>query len=284
VDLVIITGLSGAGKSEAIAAFEDAGYFCVDNLPPQMIGPLGDLFRLPGSSVERAAVVSDARGGEYFELLNQVLDDLEGDGIKPKLVFLEAHDEILTDRYKETRRRHPSAPEGRIIEGIEKEREMLAPLKERADAVIDTSGETAATLRRRISEQLIETDSIGRMAVNLLTFGFKNGPPRDADITLDVRFLPNPHYIDELRPLTGLDQEVRNFVEAGTLAGEFYGRLLPLLEFLIPAYVAEGKSHLTIAIGCTGGRHRSVTVAERVWRDFSGRDDVAVRVTHRDIP
>ncbi|MDQ5894788.1 MAG: RNase adapter protein RapZ [Actinomycetota bacterium] len=284
MDLVIITGLSGAGKSEAIAAFEDAGYFCVDNLPPQMIGPLGDLFRLPGSSVERAAVVSDARGGEYFELLNQVLDDLEGDGIKPKLVFLEAHDEILTDRYKETRRRHPSAPEGRIIEGIEKEREMLAPLKERADAVIDTSGETAATLRRRISEQLIETDSIGRMAVNLLTFGFKNGPPRDADITLDVRFLPNPHYIDELRPLTGLDQEVRNFVEAGTLAGEFYGRLLPLLEFLIPAYVAEGKSHLTIAIGCTGGRHRSVTVAERVWRDFSGRDDVAVRVTHRDIP
>lgn len=284
MDLVVITGLSGAGKSEAIAAFEDAGYFCVDNLPPQMIGALGDLFRLPGSSVERAAVVSDARGGEYFELLNQVLDDLEGDGIMAKLIFLEAHDEILTDRYKETRRRHPSAPEGRIVEGIEREREILSPLRARADAVIDTSGETAATLRRRISEQLIDTDPGGRMAVNLLTFGFKNGPPRDADITLDVRFLPNPHYVDGLRPLTGLDQEVRDFVEAGTVAGEFYGRLLPLLEFLIPAYVAEGKSHLTIAIGCTGGRHRSVTVAERIWRDFTGRDDVAVRVTHRDIP
>lgn len=284
VTMVVITGLSGAGKSEAIAAFEDAGFFCVDNLPPQMIGALGELFRLPGSGVERAAVVSDARGREYFEQLNQVLDDLEREGIKPQLVFLEAHDEILTDRFKETRRRHPTAPEGRILEGIERERELLAPLRARADVVIDTSGETAATLRRRISEQLIETGDSSLMAVNLLTFGFKNGPPRDADITFDVRFLPNPHYVDDLRPLTGLDQEVRDYVEAGTMAGEFYGRLLPLLEFLIPAYVAEGKSHLTIAIGCTGGRHRSVTVAERIWREFTARDDVVVRVTHRDIP
>jgi UPF0042 nucleotide-binding protein len=284
VKMVVITGLSGAGKSEAIAAFEDAGFFCVDNLPPQMIGALGELFRLPGSGVERAAVVSDARGREYFEELNHVLDDLEGDGIKPEVLFLEAHDEILTDRFKETRRRHPMAPDGRILEGIERERALLAPLRARADLVIDTSGETAATLRRRIAEQVIGTDDAGLMAVNLLTFGFKNGPPRDADITLDVRFLPNPHYVDELRPLTGLDQEVRDYVEAGTVAGEFYGRLLPLLEFLIPAYVAEGKSHLTIAIGCTGGRHRSVTVAERIWREFASRDDVMVRVTHRDIP
>lgn len=283
VEMVVITGLSGAGKSEAIAAFEDAGYFCVDNLPPQMIGSLGELFRLADSGVEKAAVVSDARGGEYIDQLSQVVDDLEGDGIKPKLVFLEAHDEILTDRYKETRRRHPSAPDGRIAEGIEREREILAPLRARADLVIDTSGETAATLRRRISDELIETAPGGLMVVNLLTFGFKNGPPRDADITFDVRFLPNPHYVDELRPLTGLDQEVRDYVEAGTMAGEFYGRLLPLLEFLVPAYVAEGKSHLTIAIGCTGGRHRSVTVAERIWRDFSARSDVKVRVTHRDI-
>lgn len=284
VELVVITGMSGAGKSSAIAAFEDAGYFCVDNLPPQMIGALGELFRLDGSGVEKAAVVSDARGGEYFEQLNEVLDDLEGDGIKPRLVFLDAHDEILTDRYKETRRRHPMAPEGRIIEGIADEREILAPIKARADVVIDTSGETAATLRRRITEQLVDNGNSSLMAVNLLTFGFKNGPPRDADITFDVRFLPNPHYVDELRPLTGLDQEVRDYVEAGTVAGEFYGRLLPLLEFLIPAYVAEGKSHLTIAIGCTGGRHRSITVAERIWREFSARDDVAVSVTHRDIP
>ena len=283
VNLVVITGLSGAGKSEAIAAFEDAGYFCVDNLPPQMIRALGDLFRLPGSGVQKAAVVSDARGGEYFEQLSQVLDELQGEGVNPELVFLEAHDEILTDRYKETRRRHPMAPAGRILEGLETERRSLAPLRARADVVIDTSGETAATLRRRISEQLIETSAAGLMVVNLLTFGFKNGPPRDADITLDVRFLPNPHYVDGLRPLTGLDQEVRDYVEAGTVAGEFYGRLIPLLEFLIPAYVTEGKSHLTIAIGCTGGRHRSVTVAERIWREFTAREDVVVRVTHRDV-
>lgn len=283
VTLVVITGHSGAGKSEAIAAFEDNGYFCVDNLPPQMIGALGEMFRLPGSGVERAAVVSDVRSGEYFDELLQVLEDLEEDGLRPQVLFLEANEEILTDRYKETRRRHPLAPEGRILDGIAAERELLAPLRVRADMVMDTSTDTAAMLRRRITEDMVGADDGGRMAVTLLTFGFKNGPPRDADLTLDVRFLPNPHYITDLRPMTGLDEEVREFVEAGTQAGEFYGRLLPLLEFLVPAYVAEGKSHLTIAIGCTGGRHRSVTVAERIWRDLSRREDVIVRVTHRDL-
>ncbi len=283
VTMVVITGHSGAGKSEAIAAFEDNGYFCVDNLPPQMIGALGEMFRLPGSGVERAAVVSDVRSGEYFDQLLQVLEELEEDGLRPQVLFLEANEEILTDRYKETRRRHPLAPEGRILDGIAAERELLAPLRERADMVMDTSNDTAAMLRRRIAEEMVATEAGGRMAVTLLTFGFKNGPPRDADLTLDVRFLPNPHYVDELRPMTGLDEKVREYVEAGTQAGEFYGRLLPLLEFLVPAYVAEGKSHLTIAIGCTGGRHRSVTVAERIWRDLSRREDVAVRVTHRDL-
>jgi len=283
VTMVVITGHSGAGKSEAIAAFEDNGYFCVDNLPPQMIGALGEMFRLPGSGVERAAVVSDVRGGEYFDELLQVLEDLKQDGLRPQVLFLEANEEILIDRYKETRRRHPLAPEGRILDGIAAERKLLAPLRERADMVMDTSTDTAAMLRRRIGEEMVATEDGGRMAVTLLTFGFKNGPPRDADLTLDVRFLPNPHYVDELRPMTGLDEGVREYVEAGTQAGEFYGRLLPLLEFLVPAYVAEGKSHLTIAIGCTGGRHRSVTVAERIWRDLSKREDVAVRVTHRDL-
>lgn len=284
VNMVVITGHSGAGKSEAIAAFEDNGYFCVDNLPPQMIGALGEMFRLPGSGVERAAVVSDVRSGEYFDELLQVLEDLESDGPRPEVLFLEANEEILTDRYKETRRRHPLAPEGRILEGIKAERKLLAPLRARADMVMDTSMDTAAQLRRRISDEMVSNEDEGRMAVTLLTFGFKNGPPRDADLTLDVRFLPNPHYVTELRPMTGLDSEVREYVEAGTQAGEFYGRLLPLLEFLVPAYVTEGKSHLTIAIGCTGGRHRSVTVAERIWRDLSNRDDVVVRVNHRDIP
>ncbi len=284
VNLVLITGHSGAGKSEAIAAFEDSGYFCVDNLPPRMIGALGELFSLPGSGVERAAVVSDVRGGEYFDELLQVLDDLDDKGLHTQVLFLEADEETLTDRYKETRRRHPLAPEGRALEGIQAERELLAPLRLRADLVIDTSADTAAMLRRKIRERMVDIGDDSRLAVNLVTFGFKNGPPRDADLTLDVRFLPNPYYDEDLRPKTGLDPEIREFVEAGTLAGEFYGRLIPLLEFLVPAYVAEGKSHLTIAIGCTGGRHRSVTVAERLWSDLVQRDDVTVSVTHRDLP
>jgi RNase adapter protein RapZ len=282
VTLVVITGHSGAGKSEAIAAFEDGGYFCVDNLPPRMIGSLGELFRHDGSGVRRAAVVSDVRGGDYFDELVQVLDDLQSDGLKPTVLFLEADEETLVDRYKETRRRHPLAPEGRIVEGIRAERELLAPLRERADVVMETGGLTSGMLRQRIAEEMLDRQEGGKLALTLLTFGFKNGPPHDADLTLDVRFLPNPHYVDELRPLTGLDAEVREYVESGTQAGEFYGRLLPLLEFLVPAYVAEGKSHLTIAVGCTGGRHRSITVADRIRRDLEGRDDVVVRVKHRD--
>ncbi len=283
VHLVVITGHSGAGKSEAIAAFEDGGYFCVDNLPPRMIGSLGELFRHEGSGVRRAAIVSDVRGGEYFEDLVQVLDDLGGDGLKPVVLFLEADEETLLDRYKETRRRHPLAPEGRIVDGIRAERERLAPLRERADVVMDTSDLTGGELQRRIAVEMLAEEEGGKLALTLLTFGFKNGPPRDADLTLDVRFLPNPHYDDELRPLTGMDAAVRAYVESGTQAGEFYGRLMPLLEFLVPAYVAEGKSHLTIAIGCTGGRHRSVTVADRIRRDLESRDDVVVRVKHRDV-
>ena len=282
--LVIITGHSGAGKSEAIAAFEDGGYFCVDNLPPRMIAGLGELFIHEGAGVECAAIVSDVRGGDYFEDLLQVIDDLERDGPEPKLLFLEADEQTLLDRYKETRRRHPLAPEGRIVDGIRAERAMLAPLRERADLVVDTTDLTGGELRRRISEELLGTERAGKLALTLLTFGFKNGPPRDADLTLDVRFLPNPHYDLELRPMTGKDEAVRRYVESGTQAGEFYGRLMPLLEFLVPAYVNEGKSHLTIAIGCTGGRHRSVTVADRIRRDLENRDDVVVRVKHRDVP
>lgn len=283
VTLVVITGHSGAGKSEAIAAFEDGGYFCVDNLPPRMIAGLGELFRHEGSGVERAAVVSDVRGGEYFDGLLQVLDDLETEGLRPMVLFLEADEETLLNRYKETRRRHPLAPEGRIVDGIRAERELLAPLRERADKVMNTSDLTGAELRRQITEEVLGQEETGKLALTLLTFGFKNGPPRDADLTLDVRFLPNPHYDEELRPMTGMDEEVQAYVEQGTQAGEFYGRLLPLLEFLVPAYVAEGKSHLTIAVGCTGGRHRSITVADRIRRDLASREDVIVRVKHRDV-
>jgi UPF0042 nucleotide-binding protein len=284
VELVVITGYSGAGKSEAIAAFEDGGYFCVDNLPPRMIEGLGELFRHEGSGVEKAAVVTDVRGGEYFEDLLAVLDELEASGLELKMVFLEADEEAPLHRYRETRRRHPLARIGRIVDGIRAEREQLAPLRERADVVIDTTALTGGALRRRIAIELIGRDTReNQLALTILTFGFKNGPPLDADLTLDVRFLPNPHYVDELRPLTGLDEPVRQYVESGTQAGEFYGRLMPLLDFLLPAYVAEGKQHLTIAVGCTGGRHRSVTVADRIARELSKRDDVKLRVVHRDV-
>jgi UPF0042 nucleotide-binding protein len=284
VELVVITGHSGAGKSEAIAAFEDGGYFCVDNLPPKMIEALGELFQHEGSGVQRAAVVTDVRGGEYFEDLLAVLDELEAGGLELKLVFLDADEETLLRRYKETRRRHPLARSGRIVDGIREERSRLAPLRERADVVIDTTALTGGALRRRIAIELIGRGAEeNELALTILTFGFKNGPPSDADLTLDVRFLPNPHYEDELRPLTGLDEPVRRYVESGTQAGEFYGRLMPLLQFLLPAYVAEGKQHLTIAVGCTGGRHRSVTVADRIATELGKRDDVKLRVVHRDV-
>ena len=284
VELVVITGHSGAGKSEAIAAFEDGGYFCVDNLPPRMIEALGELFRYEGSGVQRAAVVTDVRGGEYFEDLLAVLDELEASELELKVLFLEADEETLLHRYKETRRRHPLARSGRIVDGIREEHIRLAPLRERADVVIDTTSLTGSALRRRIATELIGRGAQGNeLALTILTFGFKNGPPSDADLTLDVRFLPNPHYVDELRPLTGLDEPVKEFVESGTQAGEFYGRLMPLLDFLLPAYVAEGKQHLTIAVGCTGGRHRSVTVADRIASALGSRHDVKLRVVHRDV-
>ena len=283
VELYVLTGYSGAGKSEAIAAFEDSGYFCVDNLPPKLIASLGELFASGKSSVRRAAVVTDVRGGEYFDDLLAVLDELRSEGVRPILVFLEASDETLVNRFKETRRRHPLAPDGRILEGIQAERAVLGALREQADVVLDSSGLTGAMLRRKIATDLLAPGASAKLALTLLTFGFKNGPPRDADMVLDVRFLPNPHYREDLRPLTGRDAAVVDHVESGELASEYYRRLLPLLDFLLPAYVAEGKTHLTIAIGCTGGRHRSVTVADRIARHVSTRDDIVPRVVHRDV-
>ena len=284
VEMVVITGHSGAGKSEAIAAFEDGGYFCVDNLPPRMIGALGELFSFDGSGVERAAVVTDVRGGEYFDDLIAVLGELRDSALDLKVLFLEADEETLLHRYKETRRRHPLARSGRIVDGVREERSMLAPLRELADVVIDTTDLTGGALRRRIATELIGRErEENQLALTLLTFGFKNGPPRDADLTLDVRFLPNPYYNERLRPMTGQDAEVVQYVESGPQAGEFYGRLMPLLEFLVPAYVTEGKQHLTIAVGCTGGRHRSITVADRIAREIGVRDDVKLRVVHRDL-
>ncbi len=282
-DLVVITGFSGAGKSTAMNVFEDAGYFCVDNLPPEMIRSLVELVVHKGTKVERAAVVSDVRGGVYFEGLRAVVDDLSALGLNHNVLFLEASEQTLVTRYKETRRRHPLAPEGSVAAGVAAEREMLAPLRERADLVIDTTGMSAAMLREKIAEELLPRKAVGRLAVTFMSFGFKHGPPRDEDLALDVRFLPNPHYVPELRELTGLDSRVVEYIASdGRLEG-LYERLDPLLDFLLPEYVAEGKAHLMVAIGCTGGRHRSVAIAERLAERYREHPDLDVTVSHRDV-
>jgi RNase adapter protein RapZ len=282
-DFVIITGFSGAGKSQAMATFEDAGYFCVDNLPPEMIAGLVDLFMHEGSKVERAAVVSDVRGGEYFEALRAVLDDLEALGVSHHVLFLEASQEALVTRYKETRRRHPLAPESSVLGGIDQERALLVPLRERADLVIDTTELKAHMLRRKIADEFLPRPARQRLAVTFESFGFKHGPPRDADLTFDVRFLPNPHYEPDLRPLTGHDARVVAYMNREGGLDEFYEHLLPLLDFLLPNYVAEGKAHLMVAIGCTGGRHRSVAIAEHLSQRYRSRADLFVEVMHRDV-
>jgi UPF0042 nucleotide-binding protein len=282
-DFVVITGFSGAGKSQAMATFEDAGYFCVDNLPPEMIGSLADLFGHEGSKVEHAAVACDTRGGEFFDGLVKMLEDLDGRGVPYRLLFLEASEEVLINRFKETRRRHPLADGGSVETAIRLERERLAALRERADVAIDTSDLSAARLRKVVADKMLPHGKIGRLAVTFLTFGFKHGSPRDADLTFDVRFLPNPHYEAELRELTGLDDAVVRYVEESDGIGEFYDRLRPLLDYLLPAYEQEGKAHLTIGIGCTGGRHRSVVIAERLARLYAARGDLLVDVVHRDV-
>jgi UPF0042 nucleotide-binding protein len=282
-DLVVITGFSGAGKSTAMNVFEDAGYFCVDNLPPEMIRSLVELFVHQGSKVERAAVVSDVRGGVYFEALRAVVDDLDALGLSHHVLFLEAAEQTLVTRYKETRRRHPLAPEGSVAAGVAEERALLAPLREEADMVIDTTGMSATTLRAKIADQFLPRKAAGRLALTIMSFGFKHGPPREEDLAFDVRFLANPHYEAELRELTGEDPRVVEFIARDGRLEEFYERLHALLDFLLAQYVSEGKAHLVIAIGCTGGRHRSVAIAEHLTARYRDSDDLDVAVAHRDI-
>jgi RNase adapter protein RapZ len=281
-DLVIITGFSGAGKSTAMAAFEDEGYFCVDNLPSEMIRSLVDLFMHDGSKVVRAAVVSDVRGGTYFEGLAAMLDDLRDTGVKHRVLFLEADEQTLQTRYKETRRRHPLAPTGSVTDGIARERTALAAVRERADVVIDTGGLTAAELRRKLADELLPTRSPGRLAVTFESFGFKYGPVRDPDLMFDVRFLPNPYYEPTLRPLTGHDESVVQFINRDGALDRFYDHLLPLLDYLLEQYLAEGKAHLVVGLGCTGGRHRSVAIAEHLAARYQDSKVYVVEVVHRD--
>jgi UPF0042 nucleotide-binding protein len=282
LQFVIITGLSGAGKSQAIDSFEDAGYFCVDNLPPQLVPTMVDLFRREGSKVDRVAIVSDVRGGEYFGRLEQLLDELRERGVEHTLVFLEASNEALVRRFKETRRRHPAAEGGRVIDGIRRERRLLAPLRERATLVIDTSDISIHELKARLNKDIIQHSRRTNIVFAVVSFGYKFGIPIDADLLFDVRFLPNPHYDLRLRPLTGLDAEVRDFVLASPDTGEYLEHLLGMLDFLFPRYAAEGKAHLTIGVGCTGGRHRSVAIAQLIGDRYEKQGYYTV-VRHRDI-
>jgi UPF0042 nucleotide-binding protein len=283
-DLVVVSGFSGAGKSSAMNVFEDAGYFVVDNLPAEMLRALAGLFTHDGSRVERACVVSDLRAGEeYFERLGSVLDEFDGDGVDTRVLFLQADEQTLLTRYKETRRRHPLARNGSVADGIQREAELLAPIRARADTVIDTTGLSPAMLRRKVAAEMLLPAEPGKLSVTFVSFGHKHGPPRDADVALDVRFLPNPHYEADLRPLTGFDRRIVEYVGRDGRLGEFYGHAVPLLEYLLPQYVAEGKAHLVVAIGCTGGRHRSVVIAEHLGTHFRADGRYFVEVQHRDV-
>ena len=282
LQFVIVTGLSGAGKTQALDVFEDAGYFCIDNLPPQLVPTLVDLFRHEGSKVDRVSVVCDARGGEYFGQLEQMLGELHERDVDYTLVFLEASNEALVRRFKETRRRHPLAENGSVIDGIRGERALLAALRERSTLIIDTSDLSVQELRSRLSQELIQQGKRSILVFAFVSFGYKYGIPIDADLLFDVRFLPNPYYDLKLRPQTGLDPEVRDFVMQSEGADQYFARLFPLLDYLFPRYAAEGKAHLTVGIGCTGGRHRSVTIAEHVGEHYRKQGFYTI-VRHRDI-
>lgn len=281
IKMVIITGMSGAGKTVAIQSFEDLGYFCVDNLPPTLLPKFLELMKESGSKMNKVALVMDLRGREFFESLFQALDDIaETTWISPQILFLDAKDATLVTRYKETRRSHPLATTGLPLEGIKNERELLEELKGRAQLIFDTSQLKPRELREKILKQFAE-DAEHTFSVNVLSFGFKYGVPIDADLVFDVRFLPNPHYIDHMRPKTGLEEEVSSYVLKWTETQKFLEKVLDLLTFMLPYYKREGKSQLVIAIGCTGGQHRSVTLAEHIAKHY--KNDYQTHVSHRDI-
>ena len=276
--------MSGAGKSQAMSAFEDEGWFCIDNLPPRMLPTLVELARLEGARLDRIAVACDVRGGHWFDELSRELDGLSSKAdVTTRLVFLEASNEALLTRFRETRRRHPLADGGGgVLAGISKERELLEGIRERADVVIDSSQLTIWDLRRTIGDSLMAGERRTRLAVVFVSFGFKYGVPRDVDLMFDVRFLKNPYYEPGLAPLTGRDEPVIEFLEAVEGMAEFRGRLEAMLDFLLPAYAGEGKHHLVVAFGCTGGRHRSVRIVELMGARYRA-DNYDVSIEHRDI-
>lgn len=278
-EVVVITGMSGAGRTTASNVLEDLGYFVIDNMPPELVERVLELAAAAGATMQRVALVVDVRGRPLWGDVHPHIRALRARGVALRLLFLEADDETLVNRYEAARRRHPLAGSGRIVEGIRHERELLADLRAEADLIIDTSTTNVHELRARITDAF--GDHERAMVANVLSFGFKHGAPRDADLVLDVRFLPNPHWVDELRPLTGREAPVRDYVMGQPTTTDFLARLEHLLDLMVPAFIADGKRYLTIAIGCTGGRHRSVALAEEL-AGYLERFDVGVQVEHRD--
>jgi len=280
MEFLLITGMSGAGKSLALNYFEDMGFFCVDNLPPALISKFAELCLQ--SDLEKIALVSDIRGREFFNELFKELERIENMNLDYDILFLEASDDVLIRRYKESRRRHPLDEEGRILDAIERERTLLEELRGRATRIIDTGELEISKLKEELNQLFLSETDKDLLHLSLISFGFKYGIPRDADLVMDVRFLPNPYYVESLRKKTGNDQEVRDYVLKWPLTDKFYNKFFDLINFLLPEYKKEGKSHLSIAIGCTGGKHRSVTTVIKL-AEFLADQDFNINLEHRDI-
>jgi len=280
MEFLLITGMSGAGKSLALNYFEDRGFFCVDNLPPALISKFAELCLQ--SDLEKIALVSDIRGREFFNELYKELSQIEKMNLNYDILFLEASDDVLIRRYKETRRRHPLDEEGRILDAIERERTLLEELRGRATKIIDTGELKISELQEELNQLFLSGADKNLLHLSLISFGFKYGIPRDADLVMDVRFLANPYYVESLKEKTGKDQEVRDYVLKWPATEKFYNKFFDLINFLLPEYKREGKSHLSIAIGCTGGKHRSVTTVIKL-AEFLANQDFSINIEHRDI-
>lgn len=280
--LVIVTGMSGAGKTIALKMLEDIGFYCVDNLPISQVDKFVQLVS-EGTSIEKAALGLDIRSGEELGNLDEILENWRRSNVDVQVLFLDANDAVLIKRYKETRRTHPLAGAGRLENGIEKEREKLAFLKREADYIIDTSMLLTRELRKELEKIFLQDARYKNMYVTVLSFGFKYGIPEDADLVFDVRFLPNPYYDEHLRPLTGQVQAVRDYVMQGGTADAFLKKLYDMIDFLLPNYINEGKNQLVIAVGCTGGKHRSVTIARALYEHLEAAGEYGIRIDHRDI-
>ncbi len=279
--LLIVTGMSGAGKTRALQSLEDLGYFCIDNLPPVLLPKLTELC-CGGDRIAQLATVVDIRGGDFFDALNESLEKLQEMKVDYKIIFMEASDEVLISRYKESRRSHPLSSGGRITTGLQKERKILEDIRSKADFIIDTSNMKAAALKAYLKKEFTKVKGSSRMTVNIVSFGFKHGIPMDADMIWDVRFLPNPFYIEELRNKTGRVPAVSEYINSFDVTQEFKKKYFDMMEFLMPRYEQEGKSQMIIGVGCTGGMHRSVCMAEELGRDLRAKD-MRVIVEHRDM-